>query len=244
MAESTDMQNLGKFLKYIEFAEEDSEWQPTNLLLDVATMRKQHAACLSLVEEVFEKIAPNRMAINEREIAYNLIFPKKINRTLKFYKSNNPSAQAIADAETLQRKATGSRKKPKAVDDPNTTANEAEANYSASQQSYESLLGHFRALNALYAADAKYQTNEPGFAVAELTADADELEAKNAKVAETAAPLSTARINRENSLYLNDNSMFAVQQAYKNYSAARYGTSDPRHKRITALQIKKPRRLR
>jgi hypothetical protein len=239
-----DLKNLAVFLQYIEFAEADPEWDSPNLLLEPATMRKQYEECLEAVQDVTVKIAPNKVAINGREIAYKAVFPKKITRSMRLYKGNNPTEQAFADAQTFSRKATGQRKNPKVQDNPDTPADEAAANHSASQQSYEALLGHLRGLLEMFAADAKYVTNEPGFSLAELTADADDLEVKNAAVTTTFFPLSNSRISRDNKMYLNENAMFVVQKAYKDYAAGHYGLQDPRYKRLTRLQIQAPRRLR
>lgn len=244
MAQSIDMQNLGEFWKLIEFIEEDPGWNSPNQLLKLNMMKDQHADCLATVEDIPVKQAPNKMAINERDIAYKAVFPKKITRSMRIYKSNQPSEQAFADAQTYSRKATGKRKSKLAVDNPDTPADEAAKNHSASEQGHESLLGHLRNLIQIYTNDPKYVTNEAGFSVAELTADGDNLEVKNAAVAETFAPLSTSRIARDNKMYLNADALFTVQNLATDFAAGRYGTDDPRFKRINKLKFTFPSKLR
>lgn len=244
MADSTDMKNLGQFGKLIEFVEEDKSWNPANADLKLGNLKNLYDECLALLKDLPVKQTPYTSAVNEREIAYEQIFPEKITRSKRIYKSNNPSAQAYADVETFARKATGKRKKTKAVDDPNTPEDEAAAAHSVSQQSFESLLGHYRGLIALYSADPAYQTSEPGFTVAELTADADNLEAKNAAVAAAFAPFSSARIARNNRFYLDENCLYQIQGLVKIYAEGHYSRSDERFKRIKSLRFTIPRNLR
>ena len=234
MSESTDEKVMGNFRKEIDFCAADAGYDPTNNALKTPQLEAQYAAALAAVEDVDAKLAPNMVDRNERRIAYDAV-PKLFRRSRNYLKSTGASAEFLADAETLIRKITGKRKTPKVKDDPSTPGNEAEQQHSASQQSYESILGNCRAYIELISNEPLYTTSDSELKIGNLAAVADDLEAKNNAVSATFPPVSQARGTRDDLLYTNTDCVINTALSVKEY--AKSMSNDTLYKAIKGLQF-------
>ncbi len=236
--ETGDMKVIGNFRRLIDIVKVDAKYQPSNDLLKVSVLELQHTAGISAVEAIGVTIAPSKVAINERQIAYAEAI-SVVRASKNILKASGATDKTLADAATFSRKVLGIRKSKKVVENPNTPALEAAKNHSVSQQSYDAILGNFRSYNEVLKNDPLYSPNEDEFKTATLELMANGLEAKSNAVSVTFVPLKNARTSRDQSLYTNTDSITAVAQLAKAYYKAIHGSTSPQYKSISGLTFKK-----
>lgn len=235
--ETGDMKILGNFRRLIDLVTPSSPYTPTNLALTIANMEALLAATLA-VNDIGVKIAPNKIAIDERQAAY-LEVKSLVRGSRSMLKASGASQAIVDDADTFARKVLGLRKSPKAVDDPNTPENEALQSHSASQQSYDAMLGNFRTYIEILKNEPQYAPNELKYQTAELEKVADELVVKNNAVSSTFVPLNNARSVREDKLYTGENNICDVAAMVKAYIKAVHGPQSDLYKQVNALSFKR-----
>ena len=239
--ETGDMKITGNFRRLIDFVIPDALYAPTNSNVAIVNLEAGLAAAIAAVAEIGVKLAPNKFAINARQDAY-IAAVALIRGSRNILKSSGASAQTLADADTFTRKIFGVRKSKKVEDDPNTPANEAEQNHSASQRSYDAVLGNIRSYIQIVSNEPLYDPTEARFKIAALTALADDLEAKNNAVSTTFVPVNSARILRDELLYTGATCLCNLAQMVKAYVRAVHGATSPFYKTVNALSFKRSRR--
>jgi hypothetical protein len=239
MSESTDEKLMGNFRKLIDRCAADPNYKPPNSLHLIPALEAQYAAGIAAMEDIDVKLAPHKVDINERKIAYDAI-PKLYRRSRNNLKSSGVSDEFLADAETLVRKITGRRKEPKAQDNPATPGNEAAAQHSASQLSYESILGNARAYNEMVKNEPLYKPNEADLMTNGLDATADDLEAKNNAVSGSFPPVSQSRSLRDQLLFDNTNNIVDTALDVKAYASSM--ADDTLYKSIKGLEFARQRK--
>jgi hypothetical protein len=143
--EAGDMKLIGNFRKLIDYVSADSTHNPSNAALAKTALEAQYTAALAAVQQVATKMAPNKIAISNRQTAFEGL-DSVVKRSRNLLKATGTSSKVLDDAETFVRKLTGTRKSPKTKDvpdDPKTPENEAVISHSASQMSYDNRLGNF-----------------------------------------------------------------------------------------------------
>lgn len=239
MSESNDGKLLSEFLKLIGFCAADADYNPTNPLLLITAMTAQHAAGVAAVNDIPVKIVPYKVAVNERQQAYEGIAAYGV-RIRNIAKASGASKEMLADMLTYTRKLRGSRAGGEIVDDPNTPENEALNAHSVSQRSYEALEGHFRNLVELAKVEPTYGPNENEMRTSTLDAYVANLAAKNAVVSSMFVPLSNARALRDGLLYTNEDSIVAVALLCKAYVRGALGVNSTLYQQIKDLEFDRP----
>jgi hypothetical protein len=236
MSESTDEKLLGNFRKLIDqCAAYPNDYKPSNPLYEIAKLEGQYAAGLAAVKDIEVKNAPLKVAVNDRKIAYDAA-PKLYRRSRNNLKASGASKEFVADASGAVDKLVGRRKTPALKDNPDTPENESAASHSASQMSFESLLGHARAYNELVRNEPLYKPNESDLKTGSLDAFADDLEAKNNMVSQLYPPVGQARGLRDTLLYNDPNNIVDTALGVKSYVAS-LGSSHPLYKAIKGLKF-------
>jgi hypothetical protein len=239
--ETGDMKILGNFRRLIDLVKTKDLYNPSNTTLSVANLEAQLALSISAVEEIGVKIAPNKFAIDARQTAYAEAL-SLVRGSRNLLKASGASLQTIEDANTFARKTLGLRKSKKKTDNPNTTANEATKNHSASQQSYDAILGNFRSYIEILKNEALYNPNEQQYKTNSLEQKATDLADKNNAVSLTFVPLNTARSNRDDLLYTDENSLCSLAAKVKAYAKAVFGSNSSEYRTINALSFKRSTR--
>jgi hypothetical protein len=237
--EAGDMKLLGNFSRLIELVSVNADYNPANTALRVASLNTQKTAVSTAISDVGAQQAPFKAAVNDRQAAFDEMRPV-VTRAGNMLQASGSDQLIQDDVRTLQRKISGSRKSPKVKDDPNTPQNEAAASQSASQQSYDNLVGNFEGLIALLGTVPSYTPNEPDLTIASLQARAASLRAKNDAVNNTFAPLSAARGARDGLLYTNDDGLVNTALLVKAYVRAAFGPDSQLFKSIKGLEFKRP----
>lgn len=236
--ETGDMKILGNFRKLIDLIIGATLYDPTNVVLTVASLEAMLAAAIAAVEDIAVKMAPNKFAINARQEAYADAIAT-IRGSRNILKASGASAKTMEDADTFARKIFGLRKSKKKTDDPNTPANEANQNYSASQQSYDAILGNINSYIEIVKGEPLYGPNEAQYKTTTLETMSDDLETKNNAVSTTFVPLNTARSLRDDLLYTGENCLCNVAALVKAYIKAIHGASSQIYKSINALSFRR-----
>jgi len=239
--ESGDMKLLGNFSKLIELISTEPNYNPNNSKIKLSTLNAQKAAGLAVVGGVGTNEAVFKAVTNERQGAYEVL-PGVMTRSGNMLKASGAGKKIIDDAKTVARKVLGRRKTPKVKDDPNTPANEATKSHSASQMSFENIGGNFEDYMAIVATEPSYAPNEPELTIAGLTAISQNLQAKNAAVNTAFAAMSAARGERDQLLYLSDDSIVNIALLVKAYVQAAFGRDSQLFKSIKGLPFKRPSR--
>lgn len=239
-SEAGDMKLLGNFRKLIDQVSADATYNPANPTLTVATLEAQYAAALAAVESVSARLAPNKIATGERVTAFEAM-NKLVTRSRNLLKASGASQEVLSDAETSVRKILGRRKSSKAkvatpaADAPGTPENEAAANHSASQLSYDNRLGNLGGYLEVLKNVASYSPNEADLKVTSLRTMAGDLRSKNNAVSATFVPLSKARGLRDQLLYNRADCVVNTALLIKAYVGGAMGTSSQLHKQIKGL---------
>lgn len=239
--EGGDMKLMGSFRRLIDEVSADPTYNPSNALLTPAALETLYTSGLASVEGVSNKLAPNKIAISERQGAFEVL-AKLVIRSRNLLKASGANTKVLADANTFVRKLTGTRKSPKAPevpDNPNTPENEAGANHSASQMSFDNRLGNFTSYIEILSNVPAYAPNEADLTVTGLKDTSADLKSKNNAVSSTFVPLSQARGVRDNLLYLGANCVVNTALLVKAYVSGAMGTSSQLNKQIKGLKFER-----
>jgi hypothetical protein len=236
--ESGDRKLIGNFRKLIDEVSADSDYNPANTVLKLTALETQYTAADAAVDGVASAHAPNKLAITDREVAFDELRPLVV-RSRNFLKASGASKAVAADAEQFVRKLSGGAKKPKpkpaALGDAPTPPAQSPVTHSSSQMSYDNQVGHLHSYIEIVKNVSQYKPNEADLKVAALTAYAADLMAKSNTVSTTSAALSQARGTRDRLLYLDDSSVVNTAKLVKNYVQAAMGSDSQLYKKIKGL---------
>ncbi|MDX6614843.1 MAG: hypothetical protein QOD75_4029 [Blastocatellia bacterium] len=239
MTEAGDNKLLGNYRQLIDLVSADTNYTPANRTITKTALAAHHAAAQAAVAEIATRSAPNKLAISERQAAYDEL-PDLVRRSRNMLKASGASKEIMDDAETHVRKLTGGRKSTKTKHDPNTPEAEAAKQHSASQMSYDNQLGNFNAYVAVLNNVPAYAPNEDELKLPSLQATADNLRAKNDAVSASFVPFSQARGARDQILYTDEDSVVNRSLLTKAYVSAAFGSQSKLFKQIKGLTFKSP----
>lgn len=240
-SESGDMKLLGNFSKLIELISVDSNYDPANAPIKLPALNAQKVAAFAAVADVGTKEAPYKSAVNDRQDGFDGLGPV-VSRSGNMLQASGASKNIIEDAKSKSRKITGRRKTAKAKVDPNTPNSEVTKTHSVSQMSYENMAGNFDDYIAILQTVTTYAPNEADLKITGLTALANDLKAKNEAVNTTFAPLSAARGQRDQLLYLNEDCVVNIALLVKAYTRAAFGQGSQLFKSIKGLEFKRSKK--
>lgn len=148
----------------------------------------------------------------------------------------------IKDAKTINRKLQGSRASSSTTSttEPSTPDNST-TTISTSQQSYDRLIDSFSKFIDLLNAETNYTPNETELQVATLSSKLASLQASNTAVITKYTDYSNARIERNNLLYITNNSLVETALDVKKYVKSVFGASSPQYKQVSGLKFSKPK---
>lgn len=236
--ESGDMKLLGNFSKLIELISTEPNYNPANAKIKVPALNAQKAAGLAVVGGVGTKEATFKAVTNERQDVFETL-PGVMTRSGNMLKASGASKKVLDDARTVSRRVSGRRKTAKVKDDPNTPGDESKKNHSASQLSYENICGNFDDYIAILATDPSYAPNEPDLKLAGLNALSQNMHAQNAAVDTAFAGMSASRGERDQLLYLSEDSIVNTAALVKAYVRAAFGSDSQLFKSVKGLEFRK-----
>jgi len=240
--ESGDNKLIGNFRKLIDEVSAEPAYNPANNKLKIPALETQYTAADAAVASVAAARAPQKLAITDRESAFAGLRPLAV-RSRNFLKASGAPKGILEDAETSIRKLTGGRKSSTKAR-PTTTGDgqpieEDGGSASASQMSFDNQVGNFEAYIEVLKNVPAYNPNEADLKVTALTARAASLTAKSNAVNTASATLNQVRGQRDQLLYLGDDSLVNTAQLVKAYVRAALGTQSQVYKKIKGLKFVK-----
>lgn len=240
--EAGDSRLTANLRRLIDAVSADPTYNPSNAAIKTTALESLYSAGMAASQDVAATIAPHKLAINDRQTAFEKL-GVLVKRSRNMLKASGASTKVLDDAETLVRKLTGGRKAPKAkpvADNPNTPENETVVNHSASQMSYDNRIGNFGAYIGVLQNVPEYNPNETDLKLVGLNATLADLQAKNDAVSSTFVPLSKARGVRDDVLYTGAGSIVNTALLVKAYVSGALGTTSQLNKQIKGIEFKRP----
>jgi hypothetical protein len=146
----------------------------------------------------------------------------------------------IKDAKTINRKLQGSRSTSStATASPENTA--STNTISTSQQSYDRLIDSFNRLVDLVNAETNYNPNESDLRVNTLNTVLTDLQTANTAVITKYTDYSNARIDRNSTLYNEQNGLIETALDVKKYIKSVFGATSPQYKQVSSLKFSRPK---
>jgi hypothetical protein len=179
-------------------------------------------------------------AVALREVAFAPL-SKLVTRVMNALKATDTTEQIDESARSLARKIQGTRSSVKKTDEEKkalAAEGKEVKEISASQMSYDSRLDNFDKLIKFLGSIPQYAPNEEDLKIATLTTLNNDLLTKNKAVIDATAPLSNARIARDNILYLPITGLVDIAFDTKTYIKSVFGASSPQYKQVSGLEFK------
>ena len=211
-------------------------YNPSNSKLKLTNLQSIYTNSFSQQESVNNLVAPYSIAVDEREMIF-----KPLNRELtklrKAYKATEGVTQVqLEDFMTIIRKLKGVRKTAIAT---STNTDEAQANYSTSQMSYDQRTNNMDLLIALLQNTPNFNPNETEYQIATYQTKKAQMLLKTQAVADAFVPLNNARSSRNNTLYLTDDNLVDTANKAKDYLFTILDASSAQYKAIAKIKFKK-----
>ena len=243
-SETGHAKNIANFDTLITFATSyGTAYNPAKASIKLAALQTVSTNAKVTVTALNTAMPAYSNAIAAREVAFAPL-SKLITRISNAIKASDTTENVDENARTLARKIQGTRATPKKTETEKKAlaAEGKEVNeVSASQMSYDNRLENFDKLIKLLASIPLYAPNEAELKVASLITLYNDLKAKNTAVMTAYAPLSNARIARNNIMYKDITGMCDLAIDTKTYIKSLYGASSPQYKQVSGLKFTKPR---
>ena len=204
-------------------------------LLSVSANAKNSLSVVNLVMPAYTN------TVAAREAAFEPL-SKLVTRLMNALKATDSTKQVIDSAQTLGRKLHGRRASPKKTEEEKKVLlaeGKKVTEISSSQTGYDNQLENFDKLIKLLASIILYAPNEEDLKVSSLTVLYTDLKNKNAMVIAAKAPLSNARILRNNILYKENTGLYDVASNVKSYVKSLYNATSAQFKQISKLKFTK-----
>jgi|GEM_PF-3337063 len=236
MSETSDTRFLNTCRRLLDIFTGEPRWNPSNAVLDLAKLEVKLSDAYPVAQDVFAKVAPQVIKINQRQETYAKVAPL-VRSSRRYLKSSGATALEVADANTIINKILGARSTPKPKIDPNQPAGAIENSSSVSHLSFDSRLGNFMDLREFYANVTAYKPNEADLKLTGLDTLAAELQAANNAVSAGFVPLLAAWNLRDAKLYDDADSVLETFRDAKEYYKSLYASSSPQFKAVTAKSM-------
>ena len=222
--------NLASGIQILE--EMGNLYNPTNPNIIMPNLNTIKAELNNVITVLNTKKPIYKNAVANREI---LIAPlsKKTTKSLNFFKSLNVSVTDKENVANQVKKIRGD-KSPKKIN-PETTESDA---ISTSQMSYDNRIANLDTYINQLSSHPQYVPNETEIQVATLQAYHQELATASSQVNAAGNALLTARKNRNEILYTNENNVIKLMQEVKAYLKSLGDAGTPYYKAFVKLKFK------
>lgn len=222
--------NLGTGIQILQ--EMGAMYNPSNTNIQLTNLISFKADIEATITQLNSKIPSFRNAVANREVAI-----EKLGRTstkvLNFSKSLNITATDKENILSQVKKIRG-KANTKTVN-PETTET---TGISTSQMSYDSRIANLSLLINFVASHPEYQPNENEIKVANLQTYQQELSTLSSLVNSAGNELITARLNRNNAMYLTDTNIIKLMNETKAYLKSLGQTAKPYYQAFVKLKFR------
>jgi len=243
-SETGHAKNIANFDTLVTFATSyGTAYNPVRTAIKLPALQALATSGKAAVAAVNAALPAYSNAIAAREVAFAPL-SKLITRVLNAIKASDTTVNVDENARTIARKIQGIRATPKKSEEAKKAlaAEGKEVNeVSSSQMSYDNRLDNLDKLIKLLTSIPLYAPNEAELKVTALTTLYNDLKAKNTAVVAASAPLSNARIARNDIMYKDTTGLCDIAIDVKTYIKSLYGASSPQYKQISGLKFTKVR---
>ena len=243
-SETGHAKNVANFDELISFATGyGTAYNPSKASIKIPALQALSASAKNAINAVNSAEPAYRNAVSAREAAF-VPLSKLVTRLMNALKATDTTVEVDDSAKTLVRKLQGVRATAKKSEEEKkalAAAGKEVVEISSSQMSYDSRLDNFDKLIKLLASVALYTPNEADLKAAALTTFCNDLKLKNTAVINATAPLSNARIARNEVLYKDNLGLYDTAIDVKTYIKSVFGASSPQYKQVSGLKFTKAR---
>lgn len=227
-SEKGHAKNVANFnLLITQIIEMETLYNPSNANLAVAQLQSIYNTAATQQHQVNELSAPYAEAVAARE---NLFLPinKLTTKIGKVFKSTEGvEANQLENFMGISRKLKGKQKETA------TTENQ----HSASQLSYDQRTNNMDKLIQLLENTPQYNPNEEAYKITTLRTLWEEMKTKTQLVNQKYVPLNNARSARNNTLYMDTNSLVDIAYKVKDYVFSILDTQSVQYKSIARIKF-------
>ena len=212
-------------------------YNPSKPSLKLAALQTLSTSAKVTINNVNAALPAYSNAVAARETAFAPL-SKLTTRVMNALRATDTTESVDENARTLVRKIQGVRATPKKSDEEKLALKaqgKEVSEVSSSQMSYDNRLDNLDKLIKLVSSIALYAPNEADLKVAALTALYTDLKAKNTAVIAATAPLSNARIARNDVLYKPLTGLYDIAIDTKTYIKSVFGATSPQYKQVKGL---------
>lgn len=210
----------------------------TSILLPALSAKQTSAQ--SSMEQVNLTLAVFNQAVGIREAAFKPL-NKLMTRVMNMVRASDISPEIINDIHAIVRKIQGVRATPKPTEEEQATtgtSGAAKKVSSSSQMSYDNRIENMDKLVKLLSTTEGYAPNEDDVKVETLQALLSELRTANSTVISTTAPLSNARLQRNQVMYEPELGLVPLALSVKTYVKAVFGATSPQYNQVSGLPFR------
>lgn len=238
--ETGHAKNVANFEDLISFCTAYGiSYNPSKASITLASLNTTYINALSTIANVTSTKNAFDNVTGIRQTAFAPLKPLAT-KVINSLSATDALDTVIKDAKTINRKLQGSRASSSTPTETSPSETST-TTISTSQQSYDRLIDSFSKLIDLVNAETNYTPNEAELQVANLNTKLTALQAANTAVITKYTDYSNARIQRNNSLYTNDNSLVETALDVKKYIKSVFGATSPQYKQVSGLKFSKPK---
>ena len=242
--ETGHAKNVANFEELISFTTGyGTAYNPTKTSIKSANLTLVLANSKVAVTAVNTAMPAYKNAVAAREAAFEPV-SKLMTKVYNALLATDTTDQVHDNAKTIIRKLEG-RRASKKLSEAEIQALSAQGEnvnqISSSQMSYDNRLDNLDKLLKLLSSVALYMPNENELKTATLILLYNDLKAKNSAALNSIAPISNARIARNDVLYKVDTGLVPVAVAVKTYIKSVFGATSPQYRQVSHLKFTSPR---
>lgn len=222
--------NLGTGIQILQ--EMGTIYNPSNTNIQLANLISFKASIDNSITQLNSKIPSYKNAVANRENAIALL-GKRTTKVLNYSKSLNISTTDKENISKQVKKVRGDVKSKTINPETSETTG-----FSTSQMSYDYRIANLILLITLVDSHSEYQPNENDINVANLQTFQQELSNLSSLVNSAGNELITARSNRNNIMYLTDNSILKLMNETKAYLRSLGQEAQPYYKAFVRLKFR------
>lgn len=214
-------------------------YNPSKKTITIESLQTQHKHAEEALGNLNKVMPAYKKAISQRSDAFEPL-SKLMTKVKSAVLLTDATPNMIDNVISVIGKITGihkSSKKPKQSGESQDQNTEEARSISTSQMSYDNRLANFDKLIQLVSSIESYTPNEDELQIESLHALYADLKAKNTAAKATEIPVESARIQRNEVLYKDNEGVYDRAMDVKTYMKSVYGSSDPKYKRISKLQF-------
>jgi hypothetical protein len=240
VSETGNAKNVANFNLIIEATKGyGPKYNPTKEKLKLPQLIEKHASAEADINAVIISNTAFNDRVNERIITFSDV-NTYTTRLVNALETSEATPEKIKNARTFNRKIQGKRASAiQASVDQNTPA---PVTISASQQSYDQKIEHFKGVLSVLESETTYAPNEADLTIKAATLKKDDLIQRNKAVDTAHINVSNSRITRDKNLYLEHTGMVDIALDVKKYVRSVFGSKSPEYALISGIRFKNARK--